>query len=466
LGKRDAGTTTRVFLFRTSTAINEEISVSDDAQADVFLELLDDAGATVGAYLQEFGPSGTLWFDLESVWTAAAQGTYLRLRSGLPLRSFALVGGAGTMRATAARPAVPVQRIWLPHFALSRTDDTIVQLLNPGSAAVTVVVTLRVEGSEVPHELTFSLAPGRMQGVSVSEWLDIDRAALAPDILVTGWAAFELQSSPGVLPRLLGQVVYGRENLYATALPLAAEARSETLILQVAQADQLRIFTGLALLNPAAEPALAAVQVFHPSGTLTGERELQIPAAGRWLGLLSHPDLFGAGFQQTGGWVRIVSNRPLAAFSIFGDYDLRYYSAIESQGPMDALRGMREDVGRCNGNVGPILAFGNPDPREGLLTAGPGNRTFRIRFWDGSRKLGSLGLWATGVSAAEWDFSSLADSGVTIQEALEATGDPYMVEAVLRVSVPLDAAGIFPLRVRVSDIDECASDFEFLLTVE
>lgn len=466
LGRRDVGTTTRVFLFRTSTAIDEEVSVSQEGQPDVFLELLDDAGATVGGFLQEFGPSGTLWFDLETVWTAAAQGTYLRLRSGLPVRSFALVGGAGTMRAAVARPAGPVKRLLLPHFALSRTDETIVQLLNPGSAAVTVVVTLWVEGSGEAQEVTFALAPGRMRSVSVSEWLDIDRAALAPDALVSGWALFELQSTPGVLPRLQGQAVYGRENLYATALPLAAEARTETLILQVAQADQLRIFTGLALLNPGAEPAQAVVQVFHPSGTVTGQRELLIPGSSRWLGLLSHPDLFGAGFQQTGGWVRIGSTQPLAAFSIFGDYDLRYYSAIESQGPMDGLRGLREEGGQCNGNLGPVLAFGNPDPREGLLTAGTGNRTFRFRFWDGSRKMSILGFPASGVAAAEWDLSSLADSGITIQESLEATGDPFMVEAVLRVSVPPDAAGIFPLRVRVSDIDECASEFEFLLTVE
>lgn len=466
LAERTAGSTTRVFLFRTGTTLSDDVTVPGSADdSDLQLELMDRQGNVVETASQPLGTRGFRVFDLETRFAASAQGDYLRVRSGLPTRGYAMTIGPATLRAAAGRPALPARRLYLPHFALSRTDDTIVQLLNPDTGSVTAKFTIHREQG-APVVVSAEVAGRGMLVAPVSELLDLDRSTLPPAQLISGWAQVEFQAQAGGLPEVLGTATLGRQDLYETSLPLPAEGQRETLVLHVAQSNDLRIFTGLALLNPGSEPALVRVQMVHPAGTVTRESHLEIDGGKRRLGLLSDEALFGGDFQQTGGHLRILSNRPIVVFSIFGDFDLRYYSAIEAQVPATRPRGFRELRGQCQENAGPVVIWGSPDPREGTVNASRGQVTLRFRFWDGSRVLGPLGFWANGVNSVDLEAVELLEAGVTAVADLEPTGSLNAADTVLRLTVPEQVAGTFPIRLQVSDVEDCDSTLEFLLLLD
>ncbi|GAB4121533.1 MAG: hypothetical protein Kow001_19970 [Acidobacteriota bacterium] len=474
---RVQGSTTRVFLFRTSTVNLAEVEAATASEApaevpaaggDVLVELFARDGQPRGSATLPLGSRGSLRLDLESRFAAAASADYLRIRSQLPLRGFAMVLGPHTLRAVAGVPAEPTRKLFLPHFALSRTDDTVVQVLNPDVRPMTAQFRIHTEGRPV-QTAAREIAPGRLLVVSVAELLDVDRSALPANQFLIGWASIELETAGG-LPRAAGLAVFGRPGLYEAALPLPAAGRKEVLVLQVAQSKELRIFTGLSVLNPGPDAAVVRVQAFTTGGALSGERTLELAGGTRILGTLAEAVFLGQSFEQLGGYLRITADQPILVFAIFGDFELRYYSAIEAQRPTHYPDGFTERRGTCTAenrtNPGPVLIWGQPDPRAGRLAPASGNPALRLRFWDGSRVLSPLGTWASGLESAEWNVSSLQAAGITVLPDLVPAVGPYAADALLRLTIPSGTAGIFPVAVRVTDVEGCSSEFGFLLLIE
>ena len=114
-------------------------------------------------------------------------------------------------------------------------------------------------------------------------------------------------------------------------LPLLGQGRKYTRFLHVAQSNQERIFTGLTILNSESKVANVTVQAFDTSGTQTAVRDLEIPPQGRVLDVLNGPDFFGSEFVQIGGHVKVTSDIPIFTFSLFGDLESTFLSAIEGQ---------------------------------------------------------------------------------------------------------------------------------------
>ncbi len=482
LARRPPGSTTRVFLFRTSTASLSEVQTAGAAEGipagspasapgDVLAEIFAGDGRPLGILTLPLGSRGSLLLDLESRLPSAASAEYLRVRSQFPLRGFAMVLGPETLRAVAGVGGEPAQRLLLPHFALSRTDETVLQLLNPGVRPVTARFRLRAQGRSLQTAVR-DVGPGRLLVAPVSELLDVDRSALPAGQLLTGWASIELETPEG-LPRVVGLAVFGRSGLYETAVPLPASGRQEAYVLQVAQSKELRIFTGLALLNPNQVPAQVRVQAFTPAGGSSGDRTLDLGPESRVLGTLADSTFFGSTFEQVGGYVRITSDAPVLVFAIFGDFELRYYSAIEAQRSIHYPDGFRERQGHCDleppesgAQPGPRLIWGQPDPRAGRFAPAAGNPSLRLRFWDGSRVLSPLGTWASGIESADWELSALQAAGITANPDLVPASSPFAADAILRLSIPPGTVGRFPVSVQVADVQGCSSELEFELVIE
>ena len=88
---------------------------------------------------------------------------------------------------------------------------------------------------------------------------------------------------------------------------------------------------GFSILNPGNQTAKARLSVFNNSGVLTAEKQITLPPLHRLTDLLSGDMLFGSGFSQMGGHIKLVSDRPLVSVSIYGDYRGRYLSTVEGQ---------------------------------------------------------------------------------------------------------------------------------------
>lgn len=113
-------------------------------------------------------------------------------------------------------------------------------------------------------------------------------------------------------------------------VPMLEDAGStHTLILHVAQSPQRGVFHGLAILNLSGRENSVAVQAFDPNGRKTAEVTLLLPPRNRVVGLLNEPAFFGPSFEQEGGFLRVLSARPVASFSLFGGAG--FLSTIEGQ---------------------------------------------------------------------------------------------------------------------------------------
>ena len=53
----------------------------------------------------------------------------------------------------------------------------------------------------------------------------------------------------------------------------------------------------------------------------------------RVVDVLDGTNLFGPGFEQVKGHLKILSDQPVVVFALFGDFDSQFLSAIEGQAP-------------------------------------------------------------------------------------------------------------------------------------
>ncbi len=131
--------------------------------------------------------------------------------------------------------------------------------------------------------------------------------------------------------RLAGSVVIGdREGkTFAAALPLISRLRTSMLFSHVASNDLY--FTGLALVNTNNTEAAARIELYAASGALVSSTTQSLPARQRKSRLLTEyfPGIIGQDWSS--GYIRVTTDKPVAAFSLFGTNNLSVLSAIPPQ---------------------------------------------------------------------------------------------------------------------------------------
>jgi len=184
---------------------------------------------------------------------------------------------------------------------------TSVKIINTGITENSVILkAIGNDGQPLGEPFTVVLAPGAGFEKDAGE--------------IFGWKAGEshvgsLQIQGGA-GSLVGDVVFGDTAFVSTAaMPLQTTKLTRAVFSQVA--NGMGLFTGLAFYNPGTDTASVTVEVFSPEGEMTGEANLNIPAAGRMSQLLS--ELVPTTQNQIGGYVLITSTKPLIAQQLFGD---------------------------------------------------------------------------------------------------------------------------------------------------
>jgi hypothetical protein len=116
---------------------------------------------------------------------------------------------------------------------------------------------------------------------------------------------------------------------FASTVPLVSRLSSSMAFSQIA--SNTDYFTGVAIVNPAAAPAITVLQVFDANGTALASRSVLIPARGRIAGLIGQlfPDL--AGLSLATGYVRVDSMNALAGMILLGANDLATLAAVPLQ---------------------------------------------------------------------------------------------------------------------------------------
>ena len=131
--------------------------------------------------------------------------------------------------------------------------------------------------------------------------------------------------------RVTGSVTFGdvKGKGFTTALPMVSTLLNSVLFGHIASNDIY--FTGFALLNPNNEETIASVALYSAAGLLQNSKEVRIPARQRKSGVLTEffPELIGQ--DRTSGYVKVMADKGMASYAVFGTNKLSALSAIPPQ---------------------------------------------------------------------------------------------------------------------------------------
>jgi hypothetical protein len=213
--------------------------------------------------------------------------------------------------------------LYSPQYAVGggtwRSTLSIVNLEDVGGT-----VTLRLvgdDGGQIGEQRRVEIPPRGKIRIE-------DQSFFAPagPALIQGWV--EIASSA---PKLAGSVVFGdpaRER-FSSALPLTSRLVTDAVFGQVASDETY--FTGIALLNPGNAAASAVLELHDAAGASLGRAPVALGARQRRSQLLTEYFPQFATRLQSSGYIKLTSDRPLAAFALFGTKDLSVLSAVPAQ---------------------------------------------------------------------------------------------------------------------------------------
>ena len=127
---------------------------------------------------------------------------------------------------------------------------------------------------------------------------------------------------------IIGDIIFARGDTleYAMALPLQDRLFKEAVFNHIANLPT--VFTGFAFYNPGDQAANVLIEAFGTNGTKVAEKTLVLDPGERIARTLSDPDIWPSFPTQSGGYIRIRSDQPIAGQQLFGDRSLRYMAAI------------------------------------------------------------------------------------------------------------------------------------------
>ena len=451
---------TQLYLFRSTSTLDQEVE----------LTLFDTSGARLAENtLQLTGPgflSGPLATLLD--FSDRPPRSYLRISSTQGVQSLAVFSERDALGSLAAVPPARTKRLYAPHFLVSTEADSELNLLNLEDEEIDARLRAYDDEGQLLGQAALQLAAHGLLSKGLSQLLSLSPPT---EGLLTGHLEIELDpSTESGQFAVIGAIAFGaKDGSYLSVLPLVGRGSEDTLVLQVAQSDPLRIFTGLAILNYGAETAETLVQVFGRTGQETAHRTVTLEPGKRVVGLLNTPTYFGPGFSQVGGHIRISSDQPVITFAIFGDFNLRYLAAIESQQPTAQFDGIKVMQSSCQGNSGPSLVSWLPDPRQLGPIVVPPKQPFQIQFvfWDNSEEPSSLGGLRRGVSDVEWDLSELEALNAQASTDLAIGFSPYSVRSRLDLNAPVGSSGRAQVRLTATDVADpaCTTTITFPVIV-
>ncbi len=323
---------TLLFLFNDATEPDPAVLLRLCATDGTLLQETSLAIAAQGSIV------GTL-SDLFGAGVAIDEG-YVQVLSSLPLRGFEFLAGSEDFSSMTAQVGTQTRRLVVPHlFVDNQGGDTEIRLLNVGDTEALVQIQARDDRSRLLGTAQLTIAPKELFVGGARELLGLDPTGLINQQAITGHLKLDVSAGKlGPFQRaatLVGVASFiGNGGKFRSTLPMIQAGQKETLLLQVAQSETLRMFTGIAILNCEERATEVRVQAFSETGVKTAERTVLLEPGHRLVDVLDGPSLFGLGFEQVKGHLRIVSEEPVPVFALFGDFDSQFLSSIEGQAPI------------------------------------------------------------------------------------------------------------------------------------
>jgi hypothetical protein len=307
---------------------------SPDEGVNVNLQLFDGSGVLVKEAAVSLVAQGAIAEEVADLFNVEVVDGYVKATGDGVLKGFLVYSQGKGISALVAQPGEKVKQLVAPHYFATHGGNTSIWLQNVGQNYADTVIKGYTDDGTLVGEHAFRMEKGQRFVGSVTQFLPLE---INGNDLASGYLVVELSGGPiGIFPTdptVVGSITFTafEGNTLAT-LPLVQVGRSESRFLHVAQADELSMYTGVAILNLSGATANIMVRAYDQAGQLSGEKALDPLASGsRVVDLLNGATFFQTGFQQVGGHVEIVSDQPIIIFALFGDYGGNFLSAIEGQ---------------------------------------------------------------------------------------------------------------------------------------
>jgi hypothetical protein len=309
-----------------STRINVANGNPDDAL--VTFNLIKADGTLRSSQSRVINGNGALVADLYGELFSALQPDptdYVRMSSTRGVVPFELMQkSAGDIASLPGQDTTAGGvRLYSPQYVIGGPWQTTLSVINLDDRTGTV--TLRLIGED-----GVQLGASRAIAIPAFGKLQIDDPGFfispAPGEVVAGYV--ELVSD-GV--RLVGSTVFGDSTgqTFSSALPLISELQSSMLFSHIASNDLY--FTGIAILNPNTSDASVTIEVYDADGRMLDSGQELIQAKKRSSRLLTEYFSSLVGKNQSSGYIRVISDIPVASFALFGTKDLSVLAAIPAQ---------------------------------------------------------------------------------------------------------------------------------------
>ncbi len=132
-------------------------------------------------------------------------------------------------------------------------------------------------------------------------------------------------------PKLTGSVVFGdpERKTFSSSLPLVANLLNSVVFGHIA--SNSTYFTGIAILNPNEADATATIDVYDRNGNLLQTKTESIGAKRRVSKLVTQYFANLVGREMTSGYIKVIADKGVASFALFGTQDLSVLAAIPPQ---------------------------------------------------------------------------------------------------------------------------------------
>jgi hypothetical protein len=295
--------------------------------AEVRLDLMKVDGSIRGSAQQTIQPLGTFTADLfDDIFkgTDSEPSDYLKVTSSTGLLSYEILGKTSKDIAmlSGQDSGAGASQLYSPQYVVGGTWRSTLSIVNldpiPG---VLMLKLIADDGTQIGPARFVDIAGGGK--VYVSDQAYFGDPGSEP--LLQGYVEVT-----GLGLRLAGSVVFSdAKGVFTSALPLVSVLQKSAIFSHVASNETY--FTGLAILNPNPEPAVATIDLYGSDGNLAASKSVTIPARRRKSALLSEyfPGLVGQDW--TSGYFKVTVDNWVACFALFGTNDLAVLSAIPGQ---------------------------------------------------------------------------------------------------------------------------------------
>lgn len=309
-----------------TTRIN--VANNNPVDASVVFDLVKADGTVGSSQSRIIKANGALVADLfEDLFPGVERdaSNYVRVNSTEGVLSFALMKkDSGDMAALSGQDVTAGGTVlYAPHYVAGSDYRTLLSVMNLDAKAGKVQFQFVGENG-------VQIGATRAMEIPANGKLHINDAAFFRQRdTVRTYTGYVRISSDGV--RLAGSAVFGDSGgrSFSSALPLIYSPQKSVLYGHAVSNDLYS--SGIAIVNPNSTGVQAVIELFAADGASIGKKSEFIAAGQRKAKLLTEYFPSREGQDQTSGYVKITSDKPLASFSLFGTENLSVLSAIPAK---------------------------------------------------------------------------------------------------------------------------------------